>query len=209
MESLKHTYLELLEPYGASHEQLDRCWQEVAEAYADPRRHYHNEAHLISFDWHLRSCRDALSDFGTAFLAMIYHDVVYFTVDGTDEEKSAAFADRHLRLLGYPAAKMDRCHELIMATKSHAGSTDDDISLFVDADMAILGSEAAIYRQYADNIRMEYGDTPAFDNGRKRVLQYFLDMDRIFKTDVFFDRFEAQARRNIAAELQSLKAKSQ
>lgn len=205
-EGLRRTYLALLEPYGAAPAQLDTYWQEIAEAYADPRRHYHNVAHLVDFARHLNSCRDRLADFETAFLAMIYHDVVYFMPDGTNEAKSAAFADRHLALLGYPAARVAHCHNLIMATKDHGAGTDTDTDYFVDADMAILGADTATYQRYAANIRKEYGDTPQFDLGRQRVLQYFLDMDRLFKTDLFFEHFDAQARQNIAAELRSLQA---
>ena len=206
IEALKRTYLEILSPYGAPSERLDSCWQEVVSAYADPRRHYHTMEHLVNFSRHLDSCRDKLVDFEAAFLAMIYHDVVYFMPDGTNEEKSAAFGDRDLALLGYPTAKMARCHDLIMATKTHAGGEDDDINYFVDADMAILGADDATYRRYVANIRKEYGDTPQFDRGRQRVLRYFLDMDRLFKTDWFYERFEVQARKNIAAEIDLLQA---
>lgn len=203
---LKATYLEILKPYGADEALLDRCWEEVVEAYTGPRRHYHNLEHLANFERHLHSCKDSLEDFETAYLAMIYHDVVYFTTDGTNEDQSAAFADRHLALLGYPADKVARCHALIMATKTHAGSTDSDTNYFVDADMAILGADPAAYQRYVANIRQEYGASPQFDRGRQRVLQHFLDMDRLFKTDLFFDRFEKQARKNIAAEIRSLQA---
>src|SRR5690606_12826144 len=149
-----------------------------------------------------------LADVETAFLAMMYHDVVYFMPDGTNEEKSAMFAHRHLVLLGYPETKVRRCQELIMATKTHAGGADIDIDYFVDADMAILGSDWATYNQYAGNIRKEYGDTPQFDSGRRAVLKHFLGMDRLFKTDLFFERFEAQARQNITVELQTLQGGS-
>ncbi len=204
---LKKTYTEILRPYGADETLLDDCWNDVMEAYADPRRYYHNLAHLAHFDNQLNRCKDRLVDFETVFLAMIYHDVVYFMTDGSNEEKSAVFADRQLASLGYPADKIPRCHALIMATKTHAGGADSDTNYFVDADMAILGSDRATYQRYVANIRKEYGDTPQFDRGRERVLQHFLAMDRLFKTDLFFDRFEKQARLNIEAELRSLRAK--
>ncbi|MFC3199561.1 hypothetical protein ACFOET_18235 [Parapedobacter deserti] len=54
--------------------------------------------------------------------------------------------------------------------------------------------------------KAEYGSSPQFDRGRARVLKHFLEMDRIYKTAWFFDRYEEQARKNIAAELQTLEA---
>jgi len=49
--------------------------------------------------------------------------------------------------------------------------------------MTILGLDQQIYEAYVENVRLEYGNTPQFDMDRKRILQYFLKMDRIYKTD--------------------------
>jgi predicted metal-dependent HD superfamily phosphohydrolase len=161
-------------------------------------------AHLQHFSKQLDLCKDKLSDYPTAYLALIYHDIVYFMMDGTNEEKSALVAVNHLNRLQYPSDLISVCSKMILATKAHAGNSLSDINYFIDADMSILGADSLSYAKYATGIRKEYGDSIYFDHGRKQVLQSFLNMERIFKTDFFFDRYEKQARINIQLEIDSL-----
>lgn len=43
-----------------------------------------------------------------------------------------------------------------------------------------------------------------YNRGRKKALKHFLEMDRIFKTDYFFQKYENQARINLQKELEIL-----
>ncbi|KGE14334.1 hypothetical protein [Sphingobacterium deserti] len=201
---MKANYMACLRPYTTDKKLMEECWQEVLAAYTDPRRHYHNLEHLQNFSNQLDFCKAKLKDYPTAFLALIYHDIVYFMKDGSNEEKSADVANAHLQKLGYPSALIAHCVELILATKTHAGQENDDVNYFLDADMSILGTDKAYYEQYAVNIWKEYDQSPQFGQGRKRVLQHFLAMERIFKTDLFFERYEQAARRNIQAEIAAI-----
>lgn len=95
---------------------------------------------------------------------------------------------------------------MILATASHTSSSDEDTNYFLDADMSILGMDHEQYLQYTKDIRneyMQYNDEQ-FREGRKKVLEGFLEMDRIFKTDVFYQRYEEVARMNIKREIESL-----
>ena len=76
------------------------------------------------------------------------------------------------------------------------------ISSFGFKNMANTNNE--LETNYVKNVRLEYGNTPQFDQGRKQVLQDFLNMDRIFKTDFFYKIYEKSARANIAAEISTL-----
>ena len=60
---------------------------------------------------------------------------------------------------------------------------ENDINLFTDADLAILGAEPEIYKNYAAAIRQEYSvfPDPIYIPGRKKVLLHFLKMERLFK----------------------------
>lgn len=62
------------------------------------------------------------------------------------------------------------------------------------------------YLQYAENIRKEYSIYPdaLYQPGRRQVLQHFLAQEHIFKTPVFRERYEKQARENISKELAML-----
>lgn len=203
--TLKTTYMDCLRPYSSDNSLLETCWLEVIDAYTDPRRYYHNLEHLQNFSNKLDLCKHKLKDYPTVFLAMIYHDIVYFMNDGSNESKSADIAALHLAKIGYPSYSISEVAELINATKTHALSKDADVNYFVDADMSILGSDATYYDQYAINIWREYNQSPQFAQGRKQVLQHFLTMDRIYKTDFFYQRYEHLARQNMEREIALLK----
>ncbi|AOP33158.1 hypothetical protein A0128_04390 [Leptospira tipperaryensis] len=81
-----------------------------------------------------------------------------------------------------------------------------DTNLFLDADLSILGEEWDLYSGYCKNIRKEYSIYSDSDYrvGRGKVLKYFIDMDRIYKTDYFFERYEKRAKENLRTELKNL-----
>ncbi|TXK45716.1 hypothetical protein FVR03_12270 [Pontibacter qinzhouensis] len=194
----------IIKKYSKSDKIAKSLWQEVEANYTGKERHYHNLEHLDNFYSQLLKCKDQITDWETLVLAMVYHDVIYGSPDHRNEERSAELAVEHLRQVNYPEDKIAKCQELILATKSHALSNDQDTNLFNDADMSILGLERDIYKKYVQNVRLEYASSPQFDAGRKRVLNYFLGMDRIFKTDVFYKLYESSARENIKWELSTL-----
>jgi predicted metal-dependent HD superfamily phosphohydrolase len=102
--------------------------------------------------------------------------------------------------------KVALCYSQVLATKGHTISKDNDTNLFTDADLSILGKDPVTYQTYASQIRKEYSIYPTliYNPGRKKVLNHFLAMDRIFKTDHFYSRYEAAARKNIGDELRVL-----
>lgn len=181
-----------------------RLWNEVDTSYSGSRRFYHTLVHLDNFYYQLRQCKQLIADWDVLMVAMVYHDVVYGSPDHKDEERSAELAVQRLRESHFPEAGIKKCEALILATKTHAQTNDVDMDLFNDADMTILGLDRATYAGYVKNVGLEYGVTPQFLQGRKRVLQYFLKMDRIFKTDFFYKMYEKQARENIAWEISTL-----
>jgi predicted metal-dependent HD superfamily phosphohydrolase len=95
---------------------------------------------------------------------------------------------------------------MILATKKHVRTGDSDTDHFTDADLAILGAAPQTYYQYTRQIRKEYVLYPDFlyNQGRKKVLQHFLEMPDIFKTSHFKGLYEKNARKNIAEEIISL-----
>lgn len=102
--------------------------------------------------------------------------------------------------------KIELCKKQILETKSHHKSTDSDTNYFTDADLSVLGQDWQIYSLYYKNVRNEYSIYPDFiyNIGRKKVLNHFLLMDKIFKTDFFYNKFEMQAKQNIQRELEIL-----
>ncbi|ORC87042.1 uncharacterized protein TM35_000241920 [Trypanosoma theileri] len=87
-------------------------------------------------------------------------------------------------------------------------STPPDLHLFLDLDLAILGSDAERYQRYAREIRSEYNwyNDVDFCRGRSAFLRGFLDHSQWYKTKFFCDRLEDKARSNVLAEVNALEA---
>ena len=185
---------------------IDKLWLEIASNYSKRNRHYHNLHHLDNLADELVKISTKLNDWPTIIFSIAYHDIVYNILKQYNEEKSADFAIKRLKLLKIPEDKITVCKEQILATKGHNISVDDDTNYFIDADLAILGSEYEIYRVYIQQIRKEYKFYPdlLYNPGRKKVLNHFLQMDAIYKTHYFTSKYEQQARKNIEYELKEL-----
>ena len=100
-----------------------------------------------------------------------------------------------------------------MCTKSHiaeeSDSQDNDLLLFLDFDLAVLGSERNLYMKYASNIRKEYNHVaPAsYCQGRSNFLRSLLsDSRNIYLTEKFRISCESQARDNILWECSLLES---
>lgn len=178
-------------------------WEEIDQAYGSKKRHYHTLAHLAHLYVQILAVKSHLKDWDSTLFALFYHDAVYKVHKTDNEEKSAELAVKRLKQLGAPLEIIDKCQALILATKTHVNSIDPDVNLFTDADLSILGSEWDAYADYVQKIRREYAVYPdlLYLPGRKKVLKHFLDMECIFKTDFFFERYEKTARENLAREM--------
>lgn len=185
---------------------IEQLWNEIKSSYTASGRHYHNLSHLDQLLTELSPLKNNIHDWQTLVFSIAYHDIVYNTLKHDNEEKSAELARDRLALLPTTSLQRDKCASQIMATKKHSLSDDHDINLFTDADLAILGAAPDRYHQYAKEIRQEYKFYPAliYKPGRQKVLQHFLHMPAIYKTDFFRHKYEEQARANLVQELEEL-----
>lgn len=80
------------------------------------------------------------------------------------------------------------------------------VRLFLDIDLSILATPQEKYDEYSSQIRTEYEYYPdeVFRQARMKALQVFLDREKLFFTPYFCNKFESQARQNIARELKLL-----
>ncbi len=202
---LKDTFTALIQPYsnGAV---VELYWLEIEKAYSGKKRHYHNLMHLEQLWQQLFPLKSVITDWDTLLFSLFYHDMVYNVRRQDNEEKSAELAKQRLQALPFPPAGIDKCIAQILATKSHTLSPDLDTNLFTDADLAILGQDWPTYHRYTQQVRREYSIYPdlLYKPGRKKVLQHFLNMERIFKTAHFFDLYEKVARANLSREIGEL-----
>ncbi len=203
---LKNIFLDLLYNFNADTSVAMQYWSEIERQYSTAKRYYHNLAHISALIAFLQNYKSEIENWNALLFAVFYHDIVYNVLRHNNEEKSAALAIKRLESLGADAETIAICNMQILATKEHGISGKKDTDLFTDADLIILGQAPAIYKQYCQQIRMEYAVYPdlAYKPGRKKVLLDFLQMPRIYKTSVCYSLFENQARTNLENELQLL-----
>lgn len=72
--------------------------------------------------------------------------------------------------------------------------------------IADMSETPNVYDQYEKNIRIEYKRVPFFlyKKKRKEILQSFLDMERIYTHEPFFEKWEARARANLTKAIADL-----
>lgn len=180
---------------------------EIEAAHAQPPRAYHNFGHVQAL---LQHHRDVAAGPGwrqprEVALAMLYHDAVYEAGRGDNEARSAMMARAAIaRWLPDAGVDAERVAALIELTARHGrlrgDELDADAALFLDADMAILGAPAAVFDAYDRGIAAEYrGKVPGllFRLNRRRFLKGVLAQPRIFFSDFFHERYDAQARANL------------
>jgi len=154
----------------------------------------------------LNTCKHLIADWDTLLFSVFYHDIIYNVLKSNNEEKSADLAVKRLSAINFPKDKINTCREQIIATKSHLASINKDTNLFTDADLSILGQPTDLYVQYCAQIRNEYSIYPdiVYKPGRKKVVTHFLNMEKLFKTSYFSDKYELQAKKNLESELNML-----
>lgn len=138
-------------------------------------------------------------------LSVFYHDIIYQSTKKDNEYQSALLLEKHLSKTDFKHIEL--CKDQINATKNHAASlTDSHTNLLIDIDLAILGHKNNVYQLYTENVRKEYSIYPNFiyNPARKKAMQHFLEQDRIFKTDEFYNTYESIARDNISREINNL-----
>lgn len=181
-------------------------------AYTEPPRAYHDFGHVREV---LRHHADVAAGPGWAqpvetFLAVLYHDAIYEAGRSDNETRSAELAVAGIAKW-LPEAGVDaaRVAELIELTARHgkfspgdfgSGAIADDTRHFLDCDMAILGAEPATFDAYDRGIAAEYrGKLPEwlFRLERRRFLKALLGRPRIYLSDFFHERYDAQARANL------------
>lgn len=203
---LTDTFLQLVNKYSKNNELATNLWLEIFTNYSEPKRHYHIIDHLEAIIIDLQEVKDKITDWDTTLFAVFYHDIIYKASSSSNEEDSAKLAMQKLTEIKYPAEKIAKCANMILATKSHEPSEDNDTNYLIDADMAILGKSAYDYQKYSEQIREEYSIYPDFmyNSGRKKALSHFLQMKTIYKTQHFSKKYEGSARININNELEEL-----
>ncbi len=179
--------------------------------YAEPQRHYHTWAHVEALLGHYRRWVRYLNRPGPVLWALYWHDAIYDPQAKDNEEKSAQLlereADGHLSPHDIAFAVA-----IIRATASHTVPDGlnvhdaEDLALFLDMDLSILGAPEAAYDRYEQDIRAEYAFVPeeAYRAGRGAILNGFLSRPRLYFTDIAHAEWDEAARANLARAVRAL-----
>jgi predicted metal-dependent HD superfamily phosphohydrolase len=184
---------------------------ELAALYQAADRHYHGLAHIEAMLALAAEYRHLLHDPEAVEAAIWFHDAIYDSRAKDNEAKSAELAEKRLAGRVNPH-RLARIAAMINATATHQlppfrdENALNDAALLLDMDLAILGAGPAIFNAYEKAVRLEYGwlEEPMWRAGRAAVLKSFLARPRIFNTQIFRDRFEARARKNLSRSLEAL-----
>lgn len=201
--NLKDQFGQLCSPFTKSNDLIDSLWKEIEIKYTEKGRYYHNLLHLENMFQELEVVKNRISNVTAVSFSLFYHDIVYKATSKSNEEKSALTAETRLTELNLHKDAIKTISSQILATKYHQKSDDEDTNYLLDADLSILGKDFETYMIYTQMIRKEYSIYPdlLYKPGRKKVLNHFLELNSIFKTEYFKEKYEARARENIAAEL--------
>ncbi len=179
------------------------------QAYLEPHRRYHTLVHIEDCLARL-AATPGLDDRERGLLvqAIWWHDAVYDPLRPDNEARSADLARQALAAADASEADIAEVERLILLTKGHTVEAGDRLgALMVSIDLSILGAEPAAYAAYARAIREEYAAVPdeVYRAGRARVLEAFLTAPTLFPDPAFAQALDAPARRNLAAEIDSLR----
>lgn len=174
--------------------------------YSEPARKYHTLQHLDACLAHLTTLRPLAQHPDEIALALWFHDAVYEIGGSSNEAQSAQWARAALQAAGAPPAVVQRVSDLVMVTCHAVAPRTRDEEVLLDVDLSILGARPAVFDAYEAQIRAEYAQVPPelFRPRRRRILGEFLARERIYHTDAFHERLEAQARANLARSIRQL-----
>lgn len=177
----------------------------LERAYAEPPRAYHHIGHVLEVLGHFRDVH-TWKDPRAVAGAILFHDAVYEPGRSDNERRSAELANE-LLAVHVPGIDLERVASLILLTARHgslrASDVDAEAALFLDCDMAILGSSPERFTRYEEEIAAEYSHVPreAYAVGRAMFFRKVLATESIFLSPFFRERLEAAARANIERAL--------
>lgn len=135
--------------------------------YNTPDRFYHNLSHL-EYLYNMAK-REGKENDPELMLTLLFHDIVYDTKSGTNEEDSAKFFEQHFK---GPIAIRDDVYKMILDTKKHIPSSEKS-KTFIRWDLNILNETLPTLIDYEKKIRKEYEwvDVNTYKTRRIEVLK--------------------------------------
>jgi predicted metal-dependent HD superfamily phosphohydrolase len=172
--------------------------QNILHHYAIPGRHYHNLNHLGHCLEEFDQVRHLIPNPDAVEMALWFHDSIYIPGKPDNEQKSAAFFLMQSQSC-FPRNFEALVEQLIMATTHRDIPKNADECFIVDIDLSSFGFEWETFHLDSQHLREEQKHVPTavYFQGHGQFLKMLLARERIFHTDIFYQRYERIAIENI------------
>ncbi|MGB5255321.1 MAG: hypothetical protein WBN68_21635 [Sedimenticolaceae bacterium] len=183
-------------------------WDRVAQHYAEPHRHYHDQQHLAHCLDQIDLASGHIDDADQVEMAIWFHDIINVPQAKDNEQRSAELF-RSLADSLFDPAFIAAVVDLILVTTHREQPGDADHQFICDIDLASFGCPWECFIRDSDAVKAEFpGPEEDYFRGQAAFLKALLARPRIFMTDFFNARYEQQARDNIQLLLRDLKKQS-
>lgn len=181
-------------------------FDELIQAYSSAERFYHNLTHITDCLSMFDRTKSLAAHSEEVELAIWFHDAVYDTRRGDNEQKSAEWAGKVIHQTGLGVDIVEGVSHLILATRHITEAGDTDAGLMVDVDLSIFGADAEPFWRYEENVRKEYAWVPEslFRRKRAEILQGFLSRPYIYYHKQYREALEEKARLNLQQAMAKL-----
>ncbi len=206
MKFVKYLY-KSLSYYQISSKQIEIIIQDLNRRYTDQNRIYHNLDHIEDMFNILLKYMNKINNFESILYACCFHDIIYDTRYNNNEKKSSIYAEILLKNIGVDTDTINTTKKLILATKYHIPIINNfDNKIFIDSDLAILGTSRPHYIKYMKAVRKEYSwvNSNDYKKGRSEELKKLLNRKFIFYTHELYSIYEIKARYNLEYEMKHL-----
>jgi predicted metal-dependent HD superfamily phosphohydrolase len=207
---MKQRFYQLMDALHAKGD-IDFEYNALKQSYSESHRIYHNMSHINSVLKEFDSLKPYATNPLALELAIWYHDLVYDPKSRDNEALSALYLFDLKSHNNIDNNIIMEAFDLVTATKHKGILTTIDSEIITDCDIAIFGKSKKEFDSYESKIRKEYGfySDEEYSLGRIHVLEKFLDRSNkktIYHTDLFIERYESSARRNLRRSIEKLKA---
>lgn len=211
-DHLEHRFNSLWARVGAVGDPLP-VLQDLFWRYGEDGRAYHTIEHIRDCLSEFDSVKSSASDPESMEFGFWFHDVILVrgARRGENEEASGQLAAAVMRNARIGRDIIAKTYQHILNTCHDGVPKGYDQQLLVDIDLSILGRATDVFNRYEAQIRVEYEYVPwdKYCAGRSKILQGFLDRERVFNTPLFFQMYEEQARKNLKRSIRKLRAQQQ
>lgn len=209
-DNLRAEFEALITKLDGNHRAIKKWTEGLIASYSEPQRRYHILTHIYSMLQCMAVSLPLIKNANAIKLFIFFHDWVYDPKRHDNELQSVSIFKDFAAEVNIAEDLQAIVDHYIKATITHTleatDEIDHDLKLCLDFDLEVLGREIAEYTLYSSQIREEYSyfSDQEYASGRVAVLRTFLDRERLFFTDSFYNDFEQRARKNLQTEIELL-----